>query len=327
MYITVEERVYCFKDSKSSTRREPNCQQKSLCLLICKYRQTGSVADYRTTKPPRKLQENHFRFIDSAIVHNDELSITKLHNMLTVEFPELTVSQSTVKRAQRELGWVAKKTRYCALISDTNKEKRLEWCKQQQKSGDLDFDNVLWTDECTVQLESHRRITFRKQKQPMRYSMKPKHPPKINVWAGISCRGATKVVIFSGTLTATRYVDILEVGLLPFLETYFPCGHRFQQDNDPKHTSRYAQWWYKEKGINWFQTRAASPDLNPIELIWHSLKEYLRTEYKPKNLTQLKAGMKAFWATLTPEICCKFIGHLKKVIPKVIEVQGGPSGF
>ena len=160
----------------------------------------------------------------------------------------------------------------------------MEWCKQQQESGDLDFDNVVWTDECTVQLESHCWITFRKKEQPVRYSMKPKHPPKINVWAGISCHGATKVVIFSGTLTATHYVDILEVGLLPFLETYYPCGHRFQQDNDPKHTSLYAKWWYKEKGINWFHTPAASPDLNPIELIWHSLKDYLRKEYKPKNL-------------------------------------------
>ncbi len=35
-------------------------------------------------------------------------------------------------------------------------------------------------------------------------------PPKINVWAGISCPGATKVVVFSGIMTATYYVDILE---------------------------------------------------------------------------------------------------------------------
>ena len=85
--------------------------------------------------------------------------------------------------------------------------------------------------------------------------MKPKHPPKINIWAEISRCGATNVVIFNGTLTATRYIDILEIGLLPFLETYYPDGHRFQQDNDPKHTSRHAQWWYSEKGVNWFHTR------------------------------------------------------------------------
>ena len=55
------------------------------------------------------------------------------------------------------------------------------------------------------------------------------------MWAGISSRGATNVVVFTGTLTATRYIDILEAVLVPFLEEVYPNGHRFQQDNDPKH--------------------------------------------------------------------------------------------
>lgn len=110
------------------------------------------------------------------------------------------------------------------------------------------------------------------------------------------------------------------MSLVPFLNKHYTDGHRFQQDNDPKHTSRYAQWWIAENNINWFKTPASNPDLNPIELIWHTLKEYLRTVYKPKNLTDLKTGIKTFWSTVTPEECCKYINHLKKVIPKVIEV-------
>ena len=102
--------------------------------------------------------------------------------------------------------------------------------------------------------------------------MKPKHPPKVNVWAGISREGATRVVIFTGTLTASRYVDILKNGLLLFLEAAYPDGHCYMQDNDPKHTSRYAQWWYENNEINWWKTPASSPDLNPIELIWHTSK-------------------------------------------------------
>ena len=30
---------------------------------------------------------------------------------------------------------------------------------------------------------------------------------------------------------------------------------------------------------------------------------------------------------MTPEVCSKYIGHLQKVIPKVIEKDGGPSGY
>ena len=135
------------------------------------------------------------------------------------------------------------------------------------------------------------------------------------------------VVVFTGTLTATRYVDILDAALVPFLDTVYPDIHRFQQDNDPKHTGRYTKNYIEEKGINWFKTPASSPDLNPIELIWHTLKDYLRNDYKPKNLSELTSEIKEFWATLTPSICKKYVSHLKKVIPKVIEVRGLPSGY
>jgi len=57
------------------------------------------------------------------------------------------------------------------------------------------------------------------------------------------------------------------------------------------------------------------------------LKQYLRTHYKPNTLDELKAGIEKFWLTLTPQVCQKYIGHLKKVILKIIEVDGAPSGY
>ena len=42
----------------------------------------------------------------------------------------------------------------------------MEWYKGRIETGDTDFDNV-FSDECTMQLESHRRITFCKKGQPI----------------------------------------------------------------------------------------------------------------------------------------------------------------
>jgi hypothetical protein len=114
---------------------------------------------------------------------------------------------------------------------------------------------------------------------------------------------------------------------VPFIQRHYPDEHRFQQDNDPKHTSRWAQAYFEEGGINWWHTPASSPDLNPIENIWGSMKQYLRTNVKSKNIEELKAGVREFWRTLTPAVCQKYIRHLKKVIPKVTQEDGGPSGY
>ena len=44
------------------------------------------------------------------------------------------------------------------------------------------------------------------------------------------------------------------------------------QDNYPKHTSQLAQEFFQTMGINWQKTPPESPDANPIENLWHELK-------------------------------------------------------
>lgn len=100
------------------------------------------------------------------------------------------------------------------------------------------------------------------------YDYRAKHPVKLHVWAGISLKGRMGICIFEGRMNAELYVRILEQTLLPFIEDFFPDGFcRFMQDNDPKHTSRLAQNFFEEKGINWWMTPPESPDCKDILII------------------------------------------------------------
>ena len=154
-----------------------------------------------------------------------------------------------------------------------------------------------------------------------------KHPTKVHVWAGLSMRGRTGICIFEGIMKKELYIQILEQTLLPFIRDVYPEGHRFMADNDPKHTSGAAQQFLDEMGIVWWRTPAESPDINPIENMWHELKEFLRREIKPTTKQELVNGIQKFWRTVDVAKCRKYIRHLRKVIPKIVELQGAATGY
>ena len=129
-------------------------------------------------------------------------------------------------------------------------------------------------------------------------------------------------------MDAPMYVHILKNMPKPFIDEVYPQSPpRFMQDNDPKHTSKLASQFFDENSINWWKTPPESPDLNPIENLWHKLKEYLRREIKPTTKQQLIDGIQAFWRTVNVAKCTKYIRHLRRVIPIVIQLKGAATGF
>ena len=111
----------------------------SLFALLKKFDSTGLVIDLKQKPTSRQL------FL-----------------LFTAGFPEIQVSVSTVKRARRHLGWVSKKTRYCALIWEANKEKRLPWCQQRVEQNDLELNDVIFLMKVQFNLRAtERRATTR----------------------------------------------------------------------------------------------------------------------------------------------------------------------
>ena len=83
------------------------------------------------------------------------------------------------------------------VICEPNKQKRLEFA---QANLHYSFETVIFTDETTVQLESHRRYCYQKtgEKPHLIIKPRPKHPTKVYLWAGIIKSGPTGICIFEG---------------------------------------------------------------------------------------------------------------------------------
>lgn len=245
-----------------------NVCRQTIWRLKQHYNQHKKCTPLPRSGRPKLLSPRKLTLIEETMQKDDESTGKELTVKLYQETGK-KISLRTIYRGRRELGWTSRGAAYCQLIREVNKQKRLVWA--QQYAGDP-FHDVIWTDETSVQLETHRHFCCRKNGQKPRNKPRPKHPVKVHVWGGISWNGATRVCIFDGIMNAERYVSILDLTLVPFIRDKCPSGHRFMQDNDPKHTSRRAVAFFEEKGIRWWKTPPESPDANSIENLWHELK-------------------------------------------------------
>ncbi|KAG1551362.1 hypothetical protein G6F50_013187 [Rhizopus delemar] len=173
---------------------------------------------------------------------------------------------------------------------------------------------------------------------------------KINVWGSDGCKyfwkrpsdklqphhldltvkgGAGSVMLWS----SSDYVHILSTTLMGSLKYhgYEQEAIYFQQGNDPKHTSKLARAWFKENGFkeeHTFNWTAQSPDLNPIEHLWHHLKLRLSLyEGRAKGVHDLWSRIEKEWNSFTKEQCQAYIKSMSARCRAVIKAKGGYTRY
>ena len=165
----------------SAGLRAPNIKQKlqeegitvsrvGVWKFLCKYKRTGTLAKLEGGGRRSKITNKIKQIINQQLLHDDETTAYQMHKMLTEK--GIDISIATILRCRKQLGWTFRGSAYCQLIRNVNKLKRLEWAKLHLNEAEDGFADVVWSDESSIQMETHKRYCYRKQDSP------PKNKPR-----------------------------------------------------------------------------------------------------------------------------------------------------
>jgi hypothetical protein len=221
---------------------------------------------------PSKLSSLDRRRIVSSITTGKADNAVQAAHLIN---PALTspISAQTVYNVLKpaSLKVVIKKKK--PILSIKHRQRRLNFALKYKNWTVEDWTRVIWSDETKINRigSDGRMYVWKKRGGPLQ-DKEVQGTVKFGggslmVWGCMGRNGVGILAEVEGRMDAKQYVSILEDNLLPSMENSGIPEESiiFQYNNDPKHSSKRAQNWFKCEGIGLLDWPAQSPDLRPIE--------------------------------------------------------------
>ena len=147
----------------------------------------------------------------------------------------------------------------------------------------------------------------------------------IMVWGSFAASGPGQLAIIYGKMNYQVYKDILlENVRISVHQLKLNRSWVMQQDTTQNTEVNRTTEWLEQKKIRLRKWPSQSPDLNPIDMLWHDLKRAVHTRH-PKNTVQLKHFCKEERSKIPPDRCAGLICNYRKRLVEVIAAKGGST--
>lgn len=290
---------------------------------IANFKRRGMVFNRKSPGRPRKTSRRDDKRIKRLAMVDPFKPATKIKAELDV----IHVSTRTIQRRLTEANFSVCRPAKKPLLSKKNIEARMLFARRHEHWTVRDWKKVLFSDESKYSIFGSDGIRY--VRRPKHERLNPKYVlptvkhggGSVMVWGCFSGYGMGPIHRIEGIMDRYKYATILEDIMLPYAEWNMPLRFIFQQDNDPKHTSKFVKEWFTSHKVNVLKWPAQSPDLNPIENLWEIVEKKIRSKTFA-NATQLMEEIQIVWNSMDQDIIDNLIASMPKRCKEVINNKG-----
>uniref|UniRef100_A0A0A1XKX3 Transposable element Tc1 transposase n=1 Tax=Zeugodacus cucurbitae TaxID=28588 RepID=A0A0A1XKX3_ZEUCU len=295
---------------------------------------------------PKKIQIREARHVGRLLISN-KLTTPKQGLPLLTQ----NVSVWTLRRALKDAGYKAKEKKKKPALTKKKCFSRKDFLARHEYwtcddwkrvivnvnylwavfSFFLNFFKVIWSDETKInRFQSDGRSWYWSNNSGPLQPHQVKQTIKFGggclmMWGCITQYGVGPIVKIDGKMKKEQYWDILKTNLPIAMDMVRLRENRiiFQQDNDPKHSSKLVQNWLKSQSFSTMRWPAQSPDMNPIENLWSYLKRQLANyPNPPKGMQELWERVEDEWYSISPDFVQKLYESMPRRLNSLKKVKG-----
>lgn len=320
--------------SQRYAARSLNVAESTLRDALRRHRETGLLSRRPGSGRHRVTNRRDDRFVQLYTLRNRGVNAVQATQRLRA-VRGVDVSAQTVRRRLAEYGLTPYRPAQGPMLTANHKRERLTFAQEHADWGEVEWSNVLFTDESRFALyvsDGRQRVYRRRGERfaPCNFATNVQFGGgSVMVWGGISMDAKTDLHVFGrGSMNAESYIrDILDMHVVPYAP-FIGDNFILMQDNARPHVANVVREYMDITGIRTMDWPARSPDLNPIEHIWDELGRSVRNgPNPPETLDELRNGLVQAWNDMDQNVVKNLIISMPARMQAVIGARGGNTRY